>query len=194
MSDINRQFPSEKIAFVKPSRFKSSDFNICSQIVNNDRFKKLESGINYKTGRKIKIHGKTYKEIRNELCRTNSRIIELKTINRENYLFETKRIYEEIDRKNEEVKNYNIVVRGVIEEIKRLENWNDYVIFNGQKYGISDIHNNIHRTNDCFGEINTTTECEQCRCHACENWWHGCGDRWIHRDIKQCKKCNQIIQ
>ena len=81
----------------------------------------------------------------------------LNSINPHEYLQETKKINNEIDVENAIIKDYNKLVDCIIEKIQKLERWNEFIEFEGKCYGItSKVLNNIHRENDCFGEMTFT--------------------------------------
>ena len=75
------------------------------------------------------------------------------------YFLETTKIYKDIDIKNIEIDkqneiinkkrwkkyNYNDTVREIIAKINKLVKWDDYVLFEGIKYGIPNVFENIHR-------------------------------------------------
>jgi len=58
-----------------------------------------------------------------------------------------------IIRANKKIKERNLIISDLIEKIKNLENWSDYIIFEGAKYGLPPILKCIHRENDCLGKI-----------------------------------------
>jgi hypothetical protein len=113
------------------------------------------------------------------------------------YFLKTKNIYNEIkneideknkiiDENNKKIIDYNNKVDEIIKKINLLEKWDQYIIFNDVKYGISKIYNNIHRENDCFGIIKFNYH-KPCECSTCENW-RGCGDPGT--DYFKCEKCD----
>ena len=70
------------------------------------------------------------------------------------------KIINEIDVENAIIKDYNKLVDSIIEKIQKLERWNDFIEFEGKKYGLINKikyrHNekyNVHIENDCFGEM-----------------------------------------
>jgi hypothetical protein len=44
-----------------------------------------------------------------------------------------------------------------------------YILYNDIKYGITSIHNFIHRDNNCFGKI-IKDYWQSYRCNRCESW------------------------
>ena len=116
----------------------------------------------------------------------------LNSINKDEYLKETKKIINEIDIDNAIIKYYNELVDSIIEKIKKLEDWDDFVEFEGKYYGINKVYNNIHRENNCLGEmVFYKEEYESCNCSSCENWLYGCSNpRGRHLRYYKCNKCN----
>ena len=49
-----------------------------------------------------------------------------------------------------------------------MKKWEDYIEFEGIKYGLPNIVDNIHRYNNCMGHI--TREYEECSAKLCRNW------------------------
>lgn len=130
---------------------------------------KWKEGINPYTNRKIKIGGKTYDSIKDDfmiyfLYRTRWTwvfYLKLVEIDQEIYKEETIQLNREIDRENK-------VISSKIKQIKCLKSWNDFVIYNGIKYGLKKVVNHVHRENDCFGKM----ERQKCRgnftkCNKC---------------------------
>jgi hypothetical protein len=183
----------------------------------NDDYEKWFSGINYqsKTKNKIKIGGRLHIELgtkfilqhivnytKNDMGDTidysyNYQDILFKdvdSIDWENYFLETEIIYNNINKENESINEnnkkiieYNNEVDEVIKNINLLERWEQYIVFEGIKYGIPCVYKNIHRENNCFGSI-TEDYSERCNCHCCEHWG-GCSNTTGTQYYK-CKKCD----
>lgn len=158
---IERQYPTKKEEKTYPKRYDNAIFKKLNEI-NGDKelqndYKKWKDGINYKTNRKIKIDGKIHRELKQKfIIYSNGGVLfdTLNIINEDEYLQETKKIINNIDVENATIKDYNKLVDDIIEKIKKLEKWNDYIEFEGKYYGIkSKVLNNIHIENDCFGEM-----------------------------------------
>jgi len=146
---IERSFPPKKDMIKKyPVRYNIEKFN---EMNENSKlqgdYKKWKNGINYTTGYKIKIDGKTHKQLkekfiikdgfRSMLFEDLTKIEELSSQSlRYVYLQETKRIYNEIDSLNSPVKIYNAMVDDFSEKIKNLKKWTDFIEFEGKNYGI----------------------------------------------------------
>jgi hypothetical protein len=156
--EIKRYYP------MYPYRYTNDAFDKFNEMYSDPEIRencnKWKAGINPYTNRKIKIGGKTYDSIKDDfmiyfLYRTRwTRIFYLKlNIDQEKYKKETLQINHEIDSK--------------IEEINRLKSWNDFVIYNGMKYGLQKVLNDVHRENDCFGKMEYDREkdyiCRGCR-------------------------------
>jgi hypothetical protein len=117
-------------------------------------------------------------------------IEELDGIDFEIYLLETTNIYKKIDEQNVIINNYNNKINKIIEQINKLDKWNDYINFKENKYGIPEVYNNIHMTNDCLGYF-IKDYYVNCTCHLCENWngcTNPCGEQYY-----KCNKCNYQI-
>jgi len=88
------------------------------------------------TNRKIKLGGKTHSSIRDELMISflHGRLYYLKLINidQEHYKQETIQLNHKIDKENE-------IISSTIEQINRLQSWNDYVMYDGIKYGLKKV-------------------------------------------------------
>jgi hypothetical protein len=190
----------------------------------NDDYKKWNNGMNYEKNNKIKIGGNLHNKLgekfklkhatkftkHNNYVNNNINYIynykyilftDIDNINWYEYFLETQKIYEEIDKQNESIFEYNkkIIeyndeIDKIIKQINKLEKWEEFVVFEEKKYGINNIYNNIHRENDCFGNIipdyieRTTIKCE---CSSCENWG-GCGRNGAEDVIQyyKCDNCN----
>jgi len=181
--------------------------------LQND-YKKWKDGINYKTNRKIKIDGKIHRELKQKFMinyshnyslgsqmrydkphqylmlnvETSSVLFEkLNNINSQEYLQETEKINNEIDVENAAIKDYNNLVDSIIEKIQKLEGWNEFIVFEGKKYGIPYVYENIHRENNCLGLV-TEDYYKGCSCHCCEDWG-GCSNPFGTQYYK-CVKCD----
>jgi hypothetical protein len=168
---IYRHYPYKSLHEISwKNRFTEEDFKKYDKIQEKKSdYDKLKKGINFLTNRKIRIGGKVYNDLlkRNFHIKDNVFFTDLDNIDRVRYLQETEKIKENIKQSNTEIDN-------VIKKINYLEKWDDHIEFDGKKYGIPNIYNNIHRTNDCFGKIIKDYE-RSCNCELCENWI-GCGD------------------
>lgn len=164
---IERQYPTKKREKTYPERYDNSAFEKLNEMNENKElqndYKKWKDGINYKTNRKIKIDGKIHRELKQKfMIYTCGGVLfdTLNSINADEYLQETKKIINEIDVENAIIKDCNKLVDSIIEKIQKLERWNDFIEFEGKKYGLINKikyrHNdkyNVHIENDCFGEM-----------------------------------------
>lgn len=175
MQKIERQYPTKKREKTYPERYDNSVFEKLNEMngdieLQND-YKKWKDGINYKTNRKIEIGGKTHSNINKFMInyshnysfgsqmRSSVLFEKLNNINSHKYLQETEKINNEIDVENDVIKDYNKLVDSIIEKIQKLEGWNEFIVFEGKKYGlIHKIKNNIHIENNCLGEMIFTHE------------------------------------
>ena len=77
----------------------------------------------------------------------------------------------------ESARIYNTAVDEVIQKINSLKLWNDYIPFEDVNYGLPEFLDDIHRNNDCGGDMKETSRYyESCRCSSCENWLFGCSN------------------
>ena len=191
--NILRKYPTLKDERLYKDRYTKENFEKYTQIKNSiENYEKWNIGINYKTNRKIKIGGKTHIQfgyenfyIKNETSYGSSYIIlftELDGINIELYIQETEKL------KNE-ILSHNVKVNEIICKINKLEKWVDFVEFGGIKYGIQKIYNNIHRENDCNGNINKKEVCiRECReCRGTTSFTEPC--RCEYKTNIECVKC-----
>ena len=75
-------------------------------------------------------------------------------INADMYLQETDKINNDIDIENYKIRNYNKTVDSVVENIKKLESWDDFIVFEEKKYGLPNkIKKNIHMENNYYGKM-----------------------------------------
>lgn len=129
---IRRNVPSKKNKYEYPFRFTEEIFN---------KYKKWELGINYKTNKKIQIGGKTHITIKNSICKEYNiwgLFNNLQNINIENYFIETEQIYKKIDNINHDIDMYNTMIDTIIEQISKINTLDDYIEFEGKKYGKPD--------------------------------------------------------
>ena len=103
-------------------------------------------------------------------------------VDQEKYKEETIQLNHETDKENE-------VASSTIEQINRLERWNDYVEFGGMKYGLPKVLNEVHRENDCFGQMEFDRE-KDYECRGCRNNQVGPYQCLCHTfTINKCNKC-----
>ena len=164
-----------------PKRYPNKLFDDRDSLKNDNlfmkRFKDFKNGLNPNTGRNIKKNGKVYGSVKKEFnikykCRRDHAGVieaghsshyhcpeeeisfeEIDKINYEKYKEETSVIKEEIDKKNNIAEISNTTRRVAIDKINKLDNWDDYIEYEGIKYGIPPVINNIHRKNNCYGNI-----------------------------------------
>ena len=182
---IIRTYPNKRDDKTYKNRYCSADFTNYKLMLNAPQNYELwKSGINYKTNRKIKIGSKIHNQLRNEFYVYNSNLLltVLDGIDSELYIQETDKLIKEIF-------DYNAQIDIIINKINLLEKWEDYIEFDGIKYGIPYIYDNIHRENDCFGIIKEECYYKTCSCSTCENW-SGCGKNMKPYYKYKCLKCN----
>lgn len=171
---IERIYPRKKQEKEYPRRYDKSVFEKFNEMktdtgLQND-YKKWKDGINYKTNRKITIGGKIHRELQQKFMisysifpfgneygySTHESVLfeDLNNINPNEYLQETNKINNEIDDENYAIKQYNKLIDSTIEKIIKLKNWNEFIEFEGKRYGLTnEIINNIHIEKNCFGKM-----------------------------------------
>lgn len=202
MQNIIRSHPIKQAQLIYPKRYRVEIFEKYNKLIQNDQFitnyEKWKNGINYKTNRKIKIGSKTHNELKQNfmIAFTHNyysyKVLfdELKNINVELYLLETNNIYNDIYNKNKVIQQYNRIVLNTIDKIMALEKWDDYIDFEDKKYGIPIIYDDIHRENDCNGEmiIDTVDEYECNGCYLFNNGSYTC--KCYKITITKCNNCS----
>ena len=159
--NIIRTYPNYKNKLKKPNRFNTEHFETFNKMIDDkdlmSNYQKWKLGINYKTNRKIKIDGDTHKKIdcfHKYIFGDSIYIDDVININQGDYLKETFEMEKDIANKNEEIKRYNDIVKSVIDKIKNLDKWDDFIEFEGKYYGlVNKVRNNIHIENSCNGEM-----------------------------------------
>ena len=184
MTNIIRSYP--KIKDERLYRYSKDSFEKYKEITkSSENYEKLKIGINYKTNRKIQIGGKLYEKL--------SKYFYIYQSGNPYFLFTTldgidETLYlQSTEQLKKEIQNYNTNINNIICKINLLDKWEQYVDFEGKKYGIHCIYNNIHRENNCFGLVKKDY-CTSCTCSCCENWG-GCGNSKENQYYK-CEKCN----
>jgi hypothetical protein len=197
---INHSYPAKLLSKKYPIRYTQETFDNYQKLIKTPLFihdyEKWKIGINSKTGRKIKINGDKHYQLKERFlikgrCKGGSYavlFIHLQGIIPEIYTKATIDIYNSIDEYNKKIEAYNKEVDNIIEKINNLSSFNDFVIFNDQKYGLPPIVNCIHRTDDCLGDIKTIYKA--CKCHLCEDW-NGCDNPVITCNV--CEKCQSTV-
>tara|TARA_Y100000389_G_C17302060_1_gene433475 strand:- start:108 stop:689 length:582 start_codon:yes stop_codon:yes gene_type:complete len=179
--NILHKYPILKDERLFTDRYTKENFEKYTQI-NLENYEKWKIGINFKTNRKIKIGGKTHIRLGYENFYIKGFLFtKLNDINIELYIQETERL------KNE-ILSYNLKVPEIICKINKLEKWSDFVEFEGIKYGIQKVYNDIHRENDCNGNINKEIVCWECRwCRGSASFIEPC--RCSYTTNIECVKC-----
>jgi hypothetical protein len=162
--EIKRYYPMTRSY---PYRYTNEVFDTFHEMYNDpvirDRCNKWKKGINPYSNRKIKRRGKTYDSIKNDFMISflhgHVFYLKLKYIDEEKYKEETIQLNHETDKQNE-------IISNTIEQINRLQNWNDFVMYDGIKYGLKKVVNHIHREKDCFGQMEYDREKEY-KCRGC---------------------------
>ena len=172
--DIEKYFKSEEV--IKDMELK---------IKRDTEF--LEKGINYITRRKIKIHGRTYDNISRIIWLRNSKLQKCKEISKLN-----KKVYlKELRIELEKIDEYNKKVERIIEDVKKLK-WDEFIELDGEKYGIPEVYNMIHRENNCLGKMIEKGRCViEYECSHCKNWYGYSGTCHCYNKIIISYKCDK---
>ena len=189
--EIARYYPMTR---PYPHRFTSDAFDKSHEMYNDpvltNHYHTWKEGINPRTNRKIKLGGKTYDSIKNDfMISFNSHgtwlsvfYVRLLEIDQEKYTEETIQLNHETDKANE-------IISSTIEQINRLERWNDYVELDGIKYGLKKVLNEVHREDDCFGNMEFNREKDYV-CRGCRYGQVGPYRCICHTfTINKCNKC-----
>jgi hypothetical protein len=190
---IIRKYPTIKDERLYRDRYNKEEFEKYKEIIKSiENYEKWKIGINYKTNRKIKIGGKKHIQFGYENFYIKHRTLydgysyilytKLDSINIDSYIQDTEKL-------EEEILSHNVKINELICKINKLEKWNDFVEFEGIKYGVQKIYNNIHRENDCNGNINETEVCvRECReCRGTTSFTEPC--RCEYKTNIECVKC-----
>jgi hypothetical protein len=197
--EISRYYPSKK---EYPIRYNNNTFDKFNEMNNpkiHDNYNKWKEGINPHSNRKIKIGGKTHENLKNEFLISflhsysnggstwrSTLFLNLINIDQKEYINKTTELNNEIDKEN-------ILISTIIEKINSLKSWNDFIEFDGKKYGLTKkVLNNIHLENDCFGKMEyykkKERECRGCRDGMLFNGPYTCG--CYEYNMNKCNKCN----
>lgn len=184
--DIIHRYPKFSDKNIIYYRYDQNSFEKYKKITESiENYEKWKIGINYETNRKIKIDGPTYNRLKlNFLIRCGnswSLFTELNGINMELYLQETEKL------KNKALL-YDKKIDDIICKINKLEKWNNFIEFEGVKYGIPEVYNNIHRKNDCNGNMEKIEYFWECRkCSGAGFYETTCNCE--NRSFVKCLKC-----
>ena len=194
---ILREYPKFMDEGIYKYRYSKEDFERYKKNINSiQNYEKWKNGINYKTIRKIKIGGKLHKKLGyddfyikkyNLYSYSYVPFTELDGIDIDLYIKET-------DKLKNETLLYNSTVMDIINKIVNLEKWDHCIEFEGVKYGIHKIHNNIHRENDCNGNVIESTICiRECRdCRGTNSFIEPCSCKY--ETYLECLKCKYIAR
>ena len=203
---IIRVEPEEKKNVSCERRFTKSDFEKYRKLAedkeNLEKCRKLASGRSYESNRKIVSHGAVFQRLSKpflvyyQIDNEQHLFTVLDGIDEEEYMNESENMRNQMTLKNKEIADYNNIVRkDVIQKIKELKNWDDYVEFENKRYGLPNIVDKIHRTNDCLGVIERKVHSTPF-CHNCENLFWGkcdgtCRDTYY---THTCTKCKSVVE
>jgi len=179
----------------KPHRYSETMFSRNISILGSVEYGKWLSGVNPTTGRKLKIDGRTHRKVGQDMNFDTIHIFKnnINQKNWEDYNAETLLIYNEIERKNIEIKKQNIIIEDLNVKRRCLPKWDSYIVYNDVKYGVNHIVNDIHRFRDCLGSVkvtHTTTE----ECGKCDWGMWPCGHdcMWVKNHLK-CDRCHMVM-
>lgn len=193
MDNIIRTYPLKIKLLDYPKRYSNEIFDKRDKILNEnrDRYNKFKQNINPDTNRKIKNNTRLYKKIESEFIINysyhNIYMKDIEYINCEEYNNETKKLNKDIDDKNMIITKGNDIIKTVIEKIKNLENWESYIEYKGEKYGVSKYFNEIHREKNCMGKIDLKKEYTEIRSNDRPFM---SVDKETTYYVYECNKCN----
>ena len=166
--NIIHKYPKTKDKRFYTDRYNKEDFEKYKEITKSiENYEKWKIGINYKTKRKIKIEGKTHKQLGYENFYIKGNLFtKLDGVNIELYLQENEKIKKEIQDYNSQIQDYNSQIQDLICKINLLKKWDEYIIFEETKYGIPYVYDDIHMEHNCFGLIKHD-HYESCNCNSC---------------------------
>lgn len=196
--EIERYYPIKK---KYPVRYNNNVFDTFNEMNNSklyDNYNKWKKGINPHSNRKIKIGGKTHENLKNDFLisflHSNSNgdstwrstlFVNLINIDKTEYVNKTTELNNEIDKEN-------ILISTIIEKINSLKSWNDFIEFDGKKYGLTKkVLNNIHLENDCFGKMEYYMEKDH-ECRGCKDGMPFNGSYTcccFKYNMNKCNKC-----
>ena len=205
-NEIVRTYPIKKKLLEYPERYDSSVFQKINEMKNDTDLQnnliKWKNGINYETNRKIKIGGILHKQLENPFLIYVGPIIygnfinyeKLKDLNEHEYLKVSNELKSIFDEENKIPSEYNDLVDSVIKKMQKVEKLEEYIVFEGIKYGSPYInkswsaprHKDKIPDNNCVGFI-IESYSEGCRCRSCENWG-GCSNP-SRTQYYKCTKC-----
>jgi hypothetical protein len=196
--EIKRCYPNKKQKKIYPLRFNNFVFEKFNEMIIDEKlqndYKKWKNGINYNTNRKITIGGKIHTSLKQQFMIKygsfkggfkNILFTSLIGIDSIKYICDTEKFKNDIDIENNIIDDYNNNIDDTIKKIQELKKWNDFIEFEGIKYGIKRIYNNIHRENDCNGEIIEYYKCRSCR--GTSSFYEQC--RCEYKENIKCLKC-----
>lgn len=144
--DICRTLPSKKEMLKYPIRYNDSFFENLEKFKNSkkmENYTKWKKGVNFKTNKKIKIGGDLYEKLKSSfqikyfIDEHVYKVFfnEVEFLDIENYQKDTKIIIDELNCENNKIKAYNITIDDLEDKILKLEKYEDFVLFDGIKYG-----------------------------------------------------------
>lgn len=199
--NILRTYPEYKKRQSYEKKYTERDFENLNKMINDvdfmSSYEKWKEGINYKTNRKIKIGGDTHKKLDcfYQYIGGFGRVYidDMININQKDYLKETFEIAKDISNTNKEIERYNNIVASVIDKIKNLEKWEDYVEFEGKCYGlVNKVKNDIHVENDCNGKMIFIETKREIICR--DRPFCNTTDTDYEYDVYECSNCKFIYK
>lgn len=201
--DVIRKFPSFIPLPFKTKRIPEKTFTDYfkwkEHMLTNVNYIKFINQINPITGRRMKKDGRTYLYTERkfrfyifngiDMKYEFTMISEMSTEDIESYIKETKRIEQDWVKVCNIIAKHNEQISEIVRRIELLKDWNDYILYNGVKYGLPPFYNGIHYENSCMGKV-IEHDYIPCSCHSCENW-SGSNCRRGGAQIYKCIKCNK---
>lgn len=111
----------------------------------------------------------------------------------DNYVSTTKRMEVEKQQYKQEIEEENKKLKELQKSLDMLEKWEDFIVYNGKKYGLPPVIGKVHKENNCNGSITKTSSDKYCNCSSCENWF-GCGNPITTTYTYTCDRCGYSYQ
>ncbi len=173
-----------------PDRFQEWKLLEYEKYLNNKmdvaKYEKLQSGISYKTGRKITVGKGTYKKLKSDLFNKYTCSFDrFSGIIPREYLKQTLRKNLNVDIECYKNETRNLKLYDINYRKNKLTTWKDYIEFEGKKYGTNrSIIDRIHIVRGCGGYVkHTNTETHYGNCRP----FYNAPDRSVY--TYTCSKC-----
>lgn len=137
-TEIVRELPASKIDLVEIEIYRAYEgFQMVDRLKQNHKFMTLMDGINPETGRKITRNGNIYREVLQQIMREmDIRSICVGDYEKYSTIEDRKEYIKELKLKQAPIIEWNNSVAKLREDVAQLKRWDEFVEFNGVRYGI----------------------------------------------------------